>query len=343
MKVLIVQPDCRQFRVPLFIELANKIESISILHFGSEKVLTDYGVDEILGSSYSVGSLKWIRDLELISRDYSIIIGMFDPHWVNMFFMPYYSTRKIILWGHGFGKNGVVNRMRTLLVNKADALLTYYNDAKKDFLLKGISEEKIFVANNTTFVENHMDTSHLSEKTFLYVGRLQRRKKLDVFFEIFSNLDLKASGYSITIVGDGDSERTFLMKKAVDLGIVKYVRFIKGTHDASELLSYFSSALCYISPGHVGLGIIHSFAYGVPIYTTEDAKHCPEMANFTQDVTGYMAKSKLDLQRKISEEIKSNGFKSKGGNAYNHYHKHCTMERMVTSFIETIEYVNAKR
>ena len=48
--------------------------------------------------------------------------------------------------------------------------------------------------------------------------------------------------------------------------------------DDFVLKSHFSNAIAYVSPGHVGLGVVHAFAYGVPVITISSFKHAPEFS-----------------------------------------------------------------
>src|SRR5690554_1632416 len=126
--VLIVQPLIPAYRISLFLKLAHSYGKITILHFGKAKVFHDERILEYIGTYNSVGSLKIVKDLNKTVRKYDIIITAFDPHWINLFFLAISinkERKKIVYWGHGFGKNSVINKIRVQLVKRSHALITY--------------------------------------------------------------------------------------------------------------------------------------------------------------------------------------------------------------------------
>lgn len=337
-RLIIIQPSIPHYRVIFFKTLAEMYgEKITILHFGSEVNIQHPLVDEIISSYTNIRGFKWVLSLNKMLKDYDTAVTVFDPHWLNLFVLPItQSKKKIILWGHGLGRNKLVNLIRIPLFKSADSIITYSENRKQRISAIGISNDKIFVANNTIEISNSIDTSGNIKQSFLYVGRLQRRKKLDVFLEIFAKNSLGTKGYKFYIIGDGDEERDFLAKYAIDLDIREYVCFVNGTTNNEILLEYFSEALYYVSPGAVGLGVLHSFAYGVPVLTMEDDNHGPEVDNIKQNFNGYVFKDKSDFNNNIIDFLDNRKYAQMGSNAYFFYTNERSINKMAMGFINAL-------
>jgi len=69
---------------------------------------------------------------------------------------------------------------------------------------------------------------------------------------------------TIHIIGEGE-ENEYLKDLSVKLNISNRVIFYGKITNEITLKGLFRQAYAYISPGPVGLGVLHSFAYGVPV------------------------------------------------------------------------------
>lgn len=61
-----------------------------------------------------------------------------------------------------------------------------------------------------------------------------------------------------------------------------------GTKFNKEKVAFLSIASVILNPGLVGLGILDSFASGVPMVTTDCGIHSPEISYLKNDVNGIM-------------------------------------------------------
>jgi glycosyltransferase involved in cell wall biosynthesis len=341
-KILIIQPSIPAYRVPFFQELAKNLGGVDIFHFGTKMIFNHQDIQEYLGSYFSYKSLKYVKDIRLLIKDYDIVISVFDPHWLNLFFLPLISKKKVILWGHGFGRNNMINKIRLILAKKSHALITYNEIGKKIFVEHSVESKKIFVANNTIWVNNRENTSDRRKRSFIYVGRLQRRKKLELFFPILSDIDSNKK-INFNIIGDGEHEKKYLKERAAHYNVMDQVNFIPGTTNEDELKQYFSEAYAYISPGAVGLGLIHSFAYGVPVCTIVDENHGPEISNLVHMQNGVLASNMAGFSKIITDCYNDGSFQKMGNEAYDHYVFNCNMNRMVGSFVNAINFKDELR
>ncbi len=334
MRVIIIQPDCRSYRTDLFKGLSSKV-NLTLAHNGIFKFQGYNKIKEIRLEVITFKGFHFIKNLFKICKDFDAIIVVYDLHWINAFFLSLRFKEKIIYWGHGPGKNKFIFPLRRLTSKKAKSLILYSNEGKEKFIKLGIDKEKIFVAHNTLKIPNSSNTSKNNKKYFIFLGRLQVRKRLDLFLQAYKKLPLKTK-ISIVIIGDGEYVKNKLIDQAEKLNIKERVIFLNGTTNHSKIKSYFEKSYAYVSPGAVGLGVLHSFAYGVPVITMPDIQHGPEFSNLIDKENGYLAKTQEELILALSQVI--DNVEYLGTNAFNHYREKRSVENMVTSFKNAIDF-----
>jgi len=336
-RLLIIQPDCRSYRIDFFKKLSNEIGSFSLFHNGPLVFENSNLVNEKNIKIINFKSFKIVPNLKEIIKDFDVIILGHDFHWINLFFLPLLTNKTIIFWSHGPGRSKLLKPLRFLTAHNANSIITYSEIGKKKYIDIGIKKQKIFVAPNTLHVGNSEDTSiELSKNSFIFLGRLQRRKKLDIFFEAYKDAVLDKKNIKIIIIGDGEEEKQFLINKAKQLNILHLIEFVKGTSDNKILISYFKKSYAYISPGAVGLGLLHSFAFGTPVISMPDNMHGPEIENLKDGYNGYFATDKKDLVEKLKLAIINHS--EIGHNAYQTYSLNCSLINMVDGFKAAINY-----
>ncbi|GAA4440098.1 hypothetical protein GCM10023188_36970 [Pontibacter saemangeumensis] len=337
MRVLFIQPDCRQYRVKLFEELSRSLKGTELLHFGPRKFSESKELQEINASKFNFRKFHWVSGLYKIVKNYDTVVVGFDPHWLNIFFLSVFFRKKIIYWGHGTSKTQYLNSLRRFVGRRARAIVTYDENGKADIIKLGIDPDRVFVANNTQFVSNSENLSSETKDCFVFVGRIQPRKRIEDFIAAFALVRHKLpKQLRIVIIGDGD-HRSVLKSIAIKLGVENYVEFVVGTTEEEDLKTYFSKAYAYVSPGHVGLGVLHSFAYGVPVITYKGDHHAPEYSNILQAVTGILVRPNVpDLAEALVSVVKDENYKMLGHNAYVHYQENRKISQMVNAFQNAI-------
>ena len=335
-KLLILQGELPLYRKPVFNGLTRDYQ-VTVLHSGEPTVEPEDAYREILVPCRKLWLFMVQNNVfrEISSGNYDAIIAMFDLHW-PAYILPVFKQRKgkYIFWGHRYSVKQVVNDIRDWLIKKADAVLLY--DPK----------EKIFVAQNTVHVPNHHDCSGHVKNNLLFVGRLQKRKNIDLLIEVFARIHEKIPrDIRLEIVGDGE-ERKNLEKRVRELGLEEEVKFHGRLYQHDLLEKIFSRAYAYLSPGHVGLGVLHSFAFGVPVITRKTMipcknskkRHGPEFLNlkngfnsiiFTNEKELEMAMRRICIDRQFAAHL--------GKNAYKLYSEERTLEMMLNGFKKAIE------
>lgn len=274
---------------------------------------------------------------------FDIIIFAFNLRYLDFFqlFKKKYSKR-IIAWGHMRGHsedNALAQKMRLYLSKRLPAIIFYDYATCEEFKKAGFDSEKLFVANNTQYVDPETVNLGLKKEYFLYVGRIQDRKGLNVAIEAFSLLKKKypENDVRFKVVGGGDVSK---LKSQVELlGIIDSVEFVGAVHEEKILGDIFSRAIAYVSPGHVGLGVLHSFAFGVPVITCSGRMHSVEYSNINEENGSVVGYNPQDLMLSMERYcVDSDYQRQKADAAYRYYQSYCTIDKMVDGIDGAIKY-----
>ena len=98
-------------------------------------------------------------------------------------------------------------------------------------------------------------------------------KLLKAYADVIHLLDKKTN---LIIIGSGPQKQKVL--DFINKNKLKERVFLKGRiYDKNILEKIYKTALCSISPGYVGLSIIQSFSFGVPMIVSKNENHSPEI------------------------------------------------------------------
>ena len=254
-----------------------------------------------------------IRETIRVNPDIIIIRGV-NPLILSslyhfLFLKIFKRNIKIYWWGHGSighqGRFGI--HFRKIFYRFSDGVLLQGNKAKQRLLGIGLPEEKLFVIGNSI---NNEDLGYLSTDIkenlitdsigIIFTGRLTARKKLNVLIEALYLLKEKGIKFHCNIIGDGpeiEKIQQHISDRNLDDKIV-----LRGELYGEDLTNFFIDSNIMIMPEAVGLSIIHSFSFGVPIITSNNIEsHGPEIEIMEEGVTGsYYEKDKPEM---LLEEI----------------------------------------
>lgn len=343
MKVLIIQDDIRHYRKPVYNELS-KCFDVTVLHGGSKSVSDDDMYAEILASVKRIGPFFWQSGVLRAVRkgDYDVVIVMFDIHWVaNIMAVFLKKNTRFLYWGHRYSRNLLGNRMRDILMRISDGVVLYGDSEIDRMISRGMPESKVFVAPNTVHVSNHSDGSGARKDSLLFAGRAQERKRVDILIRAFSEIVSRIpDNIEINIVGSG-TENDRLKSMARQLGVSSRVVFHGEILDNEKLKPLFQRAFAYVSPGPVGLGVLHSFAYGLPVVTHISERHGPEFDNVADNENSLVYSTYDGLKKILVDLCNDKTLTARlGKNAYQLYADHRSLDRMVQGFREAIENPN---
>jgi glycosyltransferase involved in cell wall biosynthesis len=338
--VLFLQNEIMQYRKPVYNGLA-EFYDVSVFHSGQPSVIEGDRYREHIAPQIRRGPfhVQPASPLDELIGSHDAVIAMFDIRWPRYLAPLFWRRRpKYILWGHRYGNSGAANAVRDFLMKHADCLLLYGDEEVERMVSRGIPRSRIVLAPNTIDVPNHFDYSKHPKTSFLFVGRLQQRKRLDLLISSFAKAYPNLPPHlSLDIVGAGPIE-TELKQQAQSAGIVQRVNFYGKVHDPVRLADLFSRAIAYVSPGPVGLGVLHSFAYGVPVVTLRKERHGPEFWNLRHDENSHLLDTEQDLTPAFEFfASKPSHAAALGHNAFIYYTRERNLSKMLTGIRQGIE------
>jgi glycosyltransferase involved in cell wall biosynthesis len=341
-RVLIVQEKVPAYRVPLFEALsrADGLE-VAVLHSDPAFCGRSPGFRETCVASRRLpGGLRWQAGVRRHAAASDVAVAMFDVHWLSTVLLLLRPGPRppVVLWGHGYGRNRLGRPLRARLARRADALLLYAEEDRQAFVEAGVDPGRVLVAPNTVFVDGPRRNRESRRTDFLYVGRLQPRKRVEDLLSAFARCQAALRPeVRVRIVGDGE-ESGRLRGLARSLGIADRVLFTGSVTDEQALRPWFDAAIAYVCPGAVGLGVLHSFAFGVPVVTAARAGHGPEARAVVPGETGILydgsvASLAAVLPRLAAAEAEA---RTLGENALAHYTSRRLPQQMVAGFLDAI-------
>lgn len=368
-KVRIVQPNVGQYRVALYESLGRIFgENLEVL--ATDGAGTPNVSQPLRGVKYDyshpikrIGPIGWQVGLSLggMGRgDVLVICG--EIQTLSNLWLAFCAKIKrvaVVWWGHHRSATSTESRTRVRLwiAKKLSDVFLCYTKTGADFLVeRGFAKNRVFATWNTIDqqpiksaiqwwncdrLSSFKVNNNLEGRSLLLVCSALRVKTcLDLLLYAIADERLVKRGLLLAVIGDGPKGKEW-RRLASELGVNDSILWLGAMRDQMELAPWFLSASIYIYPGAVGLGILHSLSFGLPVLVHGNADHqMPEYEVMENGRTGFTFKegSVEDLADKIEycvdhpEEVDSmRGYcKLK---AYTQY----SMENMVKNFSAAIE------
>ena len=217
------------------------------------------------------------------------------------------GRKKIAFHGHGYNHQGrpdsFAERVKRRLVNTSDWWFTYTDVTAQYLQSLGVPRSKITVTENAvdtrefrasvdavTEAEIQAMRTELDLATDdivgLYCGSLYGAKRIPFLLRVAEHLSSIIPNFRLVVVGAGP--QTDLVRRTVDGGgSVRYA----GAKFGRDKAICFRLAAVFVHPGALGLAVLDSFAAGLPVVTTADAKHGPEIAYLINHVNSIILPS----------------------------------------------------
>lgn len=271
---------------------------------------------------------------------------------------------RTILWGHGYTKVDAWYRRwpRERVTALADALLFYNHTHANEFITHGTDPAKVFVAQNALDeapiaaardawlakpdeLERFRRENDLVDRpTVLFVSRLTEKARLDVLIDAVPHLLKRLPRAQVVLIGGGEAGAW--EDRAAKLGVADAVRFIGPVYDEPTLAPWFLSAGAFCYPSGVGLSILHTFNYGLPIVTDDNyALHNPEIETLTPGENGllYRYEDPVDLAERLAMLLGDPVLRERlSKNALATIRERFNLQTMVDGFEAAIRYVAAR-
>ncbi|TKB65776.1 MAG: glycosyltransferase family 4 protein [Nitrospira sp.] len=338
--LLILQNEIMEYRKPVYNGLAEHYD-VTVFHSGLPSVTVKDTYYEVIAPYKRIGPFFIQPHSSLRERlDRSdVVIAMFDLRWPS-YLLPLLRDQrpKYILWGQRYSRNSLANAVRDRLINMADRLLMYGDEEVEQMITRGVDPHKFVLAPNTIHVANHADYSDAPKSSLLFVGRLQTRKRVDLLIETFAHLLGRiGEGVRLDIVGDGEMQND-LKQLAAKHHLLHKVVFHGRIDDPEILARIFSQAYAYVSPSPVGLGVLHSLAYGVPVITLRNVRHGPEFHNLVDGKNAIICEDMDEIEKAMEKVCTDQTFSTElGRNAYQRYVGERTLVKMLEGFRKAID------
>ncbi len=284
MTVGLMQRVCASYRVPLFDLIAERMADGLSVFAGEPRP------DEMIDHSRKPDRARFYpaENLHLFSGRYYLCIQRNVPAWLketdprvlimeaNMRYpMSRWASgrmhrlkRPVIGWGLGTGSTG--GRLLSAHLNMFDALITYSSAGKESYVRAGFPEERIFTACNAAAprpvrpMPERLPDRFDGRPVVLYVGRLQKRKRLDLLMQACA-VQPETIRPRLWIVGDGPIREEL---EAAAAEIYPQTEFF-GALYGDELTARFDRADLFCLPGTGGLALQQAMASALPLIAAE--------------------------------------------------------------------------
>ncbi|MEN8124598.1 MAG: glycosyltransferase [Bacteroidota bacterium] len=351
-KLLILQTVSPDYRKKVFQYIKNNLGNSFNLYSGYEYFENSVKTDR------SIPFLKPVNNHFLLNRKFLFQTGMWKEAFNNevlvlemnprilsnwiLLFLRNFSSKKTILWGHAWPRNGKDSRsdkVRNLMRSLASEIIVYTKTQAKE-LQEKMPEKIIRSAPNSVFNRIEMQASQRTEKDIndiIYVGRLTKAKKpiflVKAFIKVIEKLPQETK---LIIVGEGEEKSKIeeLVSKKYLKNRIKVLGHI-GEYD--KLKELYSKSLFSVSPGYVGLSITQSFGFGVPMLISKDENHSPEIEAAEKDKNAlfFITDDIDDLNIKMTDFFKRKSFWiNQKNNICNICIENYSVERMAETFID---------
>ncbi len=284
MSIGLLQRVCADYRVPLFDILADVMPGGLSLYAGDPRP------DEMIDQSQKPQKARLFHaeNLHLFSGKYYFCIQRNVLRWLeqedpqilimeaNMRYLlspaaarwMHRKGRPVIGWGLGTGgTSGLLLRRHLAMF---DALITYSSAGRQSYIDAGFPSERIFTACNAAVrrpdrpMPKRPPDRYDGDPILLYVGRLQKRKRLDLLMKACAAQPVTLQP-RLWIIGDGPI-RPELEDAARDL--CPQTEFF-GALYGNELTARFDRADLFCLPGTGGLALQQAMASALPLIAAE--------------------------------------------------------------------------
>ncbi len=357
-KIRIFQPGVPEYRVAVFNGLGKRYgENIEV--WASEGAGQDKSYPlQTIRYDYNhpllkVGSLCWQRGFSLCGLkrgDAVVICG--DVHQISSLWIAFMAKLRgigVVWWGHHRTSTSTEIRIRIRLAiarRLSDVFLSYTKTGIKYLEERGFKHGCVFATGNTVDQEPILraiqnvkidDGVRARQPYVLCCGVLREKMHLELLIKAMA--DARLANLNLVVIGDGVMKKSW-QKLADDLGVGQRITWIQGTRDQEVMAPWFLGAKAFVYPGSIGLSILHSLAYGLPVITHGNAdRQMPEFEAMEDGKNGLCFKEGdvEDLADKILSVFDDDLRLAEMSRCAKETASHYTMDAMIAHFAEAIE------
>jgi len=219
------------------------------------------------------------------------------------------KRRPVAFWGHGANFQGnpesLSERIKSWLSRQVDWWFAYTSLSVARVSATGFSTDRITCLNNAVDDKQLAlwresiraeERAQLLSKLGLsgrcvgvFLGSLVEEKRLGFLFTAADGIRQKIKDFELLLIGDG-VERDFVRGEVARRPWCCWV----GARHQGEKALYLSLGRVLLIPCAVGLGVLDSFAMGLPMVTTNCGRHGPEIAYLVHEKNGLMTENRIE-------------------------------------------------
>ncbi len=259
---------------------------------------------------------------------------------------------KVAYWGHGanFQSNapaGLREQWKRLMLTRVDWWFAYTEMTVEIVERSGYPKKRITCLDNA--IDNEAFRSDLAAVTDdrleqlrlevggsqigLFCGSLYPEKRLDFTVAAADRIYAELPDFRLIVIGDGPS--------AGDIHAAAKSRpWMKclGVRKGLEKAAYFRLAKVIFNPGAVGLHVLDAFCSGIPMATTYEAQHGPEIAYLKDGCNGIITRGDPETYAKkvislLTDQVEYSRLCSGARKAGEQY----TLQNMVERFVDGMQ------
>ncbi|KAF0161825.1 MAG: glycosyltransferase [Rhodocyclaceae bacterium] len=241
-------------------------------------------------------------------RDAELVVMMQENRLLSNY--PWLFSRngtaaRIGYWGHGRNFQtdapaGLREKWKRLLVGRVDWWFAYTGMTRDILLTDGYPDERITVLDNA--IDNEAFQADLASITAsdlaglrarvgagetapigLFCGSLYPDKRIGFMIDAADRIRASIPDFGLVVIGDGPGADE-VKAAAASRPWLHWTGALKGREKAA----WFRLASVVMNPGLTGLHILDSFCAGVPLATTANSRHSPEIAYLESGVNGLV-------------------------------------------------------
>jgi len=323
-------------------EQINQADNLENAVFTNGKNLHFMAIESPLYFCWQKGLLDWLEsqnpDVLILEANSRYLSSRLALQWMHK------RGRPVIGWGLGFPeKKGKLadfrKKIRKKFLTQFDALIAYSHKGAEEYIANGFPANKVYVATNAVTgppkekPPNRPDELS-NQPIVLFVGRLQKRKRLELLFEACATLHLDSLPV-VWVVGDGSYRREYeyLANK-----IYPEVHFF-GAKYGQELENIYKKADLFVLPGTGGLAVQQAMSYALPVIVAEGDG---TQNDLVRPENGWLIKpdNQEDLVNALRNALaNSSNLRRKGLVSYRIISEEVNIDKMVEVFISAINDV----
>ena len=311
-RVVIIQEHLPHYRVPFY----NRLRSLLL----NKQINFLLVYDPNTTSNLIPGRLEWAIPIPIkwlgplgwqsvmgLTRGAALVVVQQEVKYLSNFLLliqRYLGGPPVALWGHGKNMqarnaNSWAEKVKRFLSKRVDWWFAYNERSAAVVRQLGFPEDRI------TLVQNAIDTRSIIEarntlsqevvestkaglgidsaNVAIYTGGLYEEKRLPFLLVAASKVRAKLPDFHLIIIGGGP-QKDLVAQAARDNAWIHYL----GPKNDMEKLPYWAISKVSLMPGLVGLGVLDSFALGVPLIATAYPYHSPEIEYLRDGVNGII-------------------------------------------------------